>query len=273
MSHEQASRAGDPRVVVAIPTIKLDAHLDTAVDSVLCQTVSDVEVVVALDGLSVSGDRRPWMDDPRVRVTSSSRRLGTARTLNAVLGSTTAPFFARLDADDVAEPDRLEQQLEALDRHAEWIGVGSGATVIDEIGRSLGCIEVPPDDTARMLLKRNVFVHSAMLLRREPLERVGGYDPRCVRMQDYDLWLRLSTVGALGNVREPLVRYRVHQGMHSRNTPAFSASARTVLAARRRLARHLGVPLPLQYLDDLAWTAGQSLRSLGLRRPRYLTTS
>ncbi|WP_146232800.1 MULTISPECIES: glycosyltransferase [unclassified Curtobacterium] len=267
------SRCAPPRVTVAIPTVRLDAHLDAAVTSALTQTIDDLEVVVALDGEPIEDDRRSWMADPRVRIRTRPSRRGTAATLNAVLGATNTPFFARLDADDIAEPHRLERQIAALDEHPEWSGVGSAATVIDESGRPLGHIDVPTEDTARQLLRRNVFVHSAMVLRRSPLERVGGYDPDCVRMQDYDLWLRLSATCTLGNVPERLVQYRVHDGMHSRRTPAFSASARKVIASRRRLARSLGKPLVLQFAHDTGWTAGQVLRNAGLRRPRYLVTT
>ncbi|MDP9737182.1 MULTISPECIES: glycosyltransferase [unclassified Curtobacterium] len=268
-----ARRSGLPLVTVAVPTVRLDAHLDAAVASVLTQTIEDLEVVVALDGVPLEGDRPSWMADPRVRVLKTPSRQGTAATLNTVLGATHTPFFARLDADDIAEPHRLERQIAALDEHPEWAGVGSAATVIDQDGRPRGHIDVPTEDTARQLLRRNVFVHSAMVLRRPPLERVGGYDPGCVRMQDYDLWLRLSATCTLGNVGERLVQYRVHDGMHSRRTRAFSASARRVIASRRRLARSLGTPVVLQSAHDLCWTAGQALRNAGLRRPRYLVTT
>ena len=273
MSSSASRRAVKPRVTIAIPTVRLDDHLDAAVVSVLAQTVVDLEVVVALDGVLPESDRRSWMDDPRIRVVASRTKRGTAATLNTVLEATEAPFFARLDADDVAEPRRLERQLAALDEHPQWCGVGSAATVVDEHGRPFGHIDVPTEDTARLLLKRNVFVHSAMVLRRAPLERVGGYDPRCVRMQDYDLWLRMSTTCVLGNLPERLVQYRVHRDMHSRRTPALSASTRTVLASRRRLAEHLRVPLPLQHVRDVGWTAGQVLRNAGVRRPRYLAST
>ena len=259
-----------PAVSVLIPTVRMDEHLDIAVTSALAQTMGAVEVVVVLDGGEVGATPPEWAEDRRVTVLSSSERRGTASTLNTAIGRSSAPLVARLDADDVSEPERLARQVAALDAHPEWDGLGAAATVVDADGAVLGTIDVPTEDTARHLLRRNPFVHSSMLLRRRALDRVGGYDPRCVRMQDYDLWLRLSLEGTLGNLDEPLVQYRVHEGMHSRRTSPFSASARTVLASRRRLARRLGEPAARQLARDGVWTAGQALRNAGLRRPRYL---
>jgi glycosyltransferase involved in cell wall biosynthesis len=260
-------------VTVAIPAVRLDEHLDVAVASALAQTLPDVEVVVALDGTTLGSAPPHWAVHPRVRVLDGTHRTGTAATLNRAIADSTTPFVARLDADDIAEPHRLERQLAVLDADPRLDGVGSAATVIDERGRPIGHIDVPTENTAQHLLRHNPFVHSAMVLRRSALDRVGGYDPRCVRMQDYDLWLRLCTTGSLVNTAEPLVRYRVHDGMHSRRTSPLSESARRVLASRRRLARSLHEPVVRQSTRDAIWVASQVARNTGLRRPRYLTTT
>jgi GT2 family glycosyltransferase len=129
---------------------------------------------------------------------------------------------------------------------------------------------VPVDGIPVAMLRRNAFVHSSVMIRRAALELVGGYDERCVRMQDYDLWLRLASVGGVANLSDELVSYRVHDGMHSRVTSPFGRPARCVLASRIALARHLGRTTARQHAENALWTAAQVLRHAGLRRPRYL---
>lgn len=257
-----------PLVSAVIPAARRDAHLTAAVESLLAQTVTDLEVLVVLDGAS-GGSSLPT--DPRVRVVELTTRQGTPAALNHGLALARAPFVARLDADDLAHPTRFAEQLAHLREHQELIGVGSPVALIDEDDRPIGELDVPVgEDTAPLLLTRNVFVHSSMLLRRSALEAVGGYDTRCSRMQDYDLWLRLSRIGRLDNIPERLTSYRVHADMHSRRTSPFGLPARTVRRSRRALAAHLGQPRLVQLGRDASWTAAQLARHLGLRAPRYL---
>ncbi|MGU3410277.1 glycosyltransferase [Microbacterium sp. M1A1_1b] len=259
-----------PAVSVVVPAVRLDLHLRTALQSLLTQTLQDIEVVLVLDGVGDDGWDHP---DDRVRVLRLPTRQGTPAALNAGLVASAAPYIARLDADDVAEPERLERQLGALTARPDLVGVGSAALLIDGDDAVIGELEVPTGPgMAAHLLRRNVFVHSAMLLDAAALRAVGGYDERCLRMQDYDLWLRLSRVGALENTSERLVRYRVHDGMHSRQTNPFGRSAQVVARSRRALAQSLGRSRSTQAARDLVWTAGQTARHLGLRRPGYASS-
>ncbi len=258
-----------PSVSVVVPTVRLDHHLQEAVSSLQEQTLDDLEIVLVVDG-PASGPT-PGQDDPRVRVLRLPRRSGTPTALNVGLSACRAPLFGRLDADDVAEPHRLAVQTKALADDSELVGIGSAATVIDDRGAEIGHLRTADGlAVAPALLRRNPFVHSSMLLRTSAVLAVGGYDPRCNRMQDYDLWLRLAHLGRLDNLPEPLVRYRVHDAMHSRRTPPWGSAARTVRSSRRRLAKHLGERPATQAWRDLSWTAAQTARHLGLRGPRYL---
>jgi glycosyltransferase involved in cell wall biosynthesis len=256
-----------PRVSAVVPAARRDAHLVAAVESLLAQTLPDLEVIVVLDGAPPGP---PLPDDPRLRVHRFAERRGTPAALNQGLAMARGDYVARLDADDLAAPERLAVQVAVLDARRDLIGLGSCVTLIDQDDRRLGDLDVPLTDTARRLLVRNVFVHSAMLLRREALEAVGGYDLRCTRMQDYDLWLRLSRIGRLENSPHRLTSYRVHPGMHSRRTSPFGSPARTVRRSRRALAAHLGQPRAVQLARDAVWTGAQLVRHLGLRAPRYL---
>src|SRR5438132_699576 len=125
-----------------------------------------------------------------------------------------APLAARLDADDLALPERLERQLAFLAAHAEVGLLGTGAREVDEGGREVAVIRPPADDGAlrRMLIRRNPFVHSSVVMRRAVVERAGGYDGRLPVAQDYDLWMRMSRLAGLANLPERLVVRRLLPG-------------------------------------------------------------
>lgn len=260
-----------PAVSVVMPTVWLNEHFTKALDSVLAQTLRDLELIVVLDGIEDVDGVIPA--DDRIVVVRHETRRGTPAALNSGIAVARAPFVARLDADDLAKPERLERQLAVLRRRPDLVLLGSFAEVVDSVGESTGRIETPTEAIPTAMLRRNAFVHSSVVIRRAALDLVGGYDERCNRMQDYDLWLRLARVGAVANLPETLVSYRVHDGMHSRVTSPFGPAARCVMASRIALARHLGRAAVRQHVENAVWTAAQVLRHARLRRPRYRTVA
>jgi len=201
-----------------------------AVASVLAQTLDDLELIVLDDG---STDATPALlsalTDRRLRV-ERRPRAGLTRALNTALGLARAPIVARLDADDIALPERLAHQIAFLDAHPEIGVLGSAAREVDAQGRDVRVVRPPQDDGAlrRALIRRNPMVHSTVAMRRRDVEAVGGYDPRFAVAQDYDLWIRLAAVTRLANLSEPLVVRRLLPGRISiaRDAERLRAEAR-----------------------------------------------
>jgi len=203
-----------PAVSVLMPVHNGAPWVRDAVESILTQTLEDLELIVIDDG---STDATPEIlagaRDPRLRV-ERRERAGLTRSLNVALGLARSALIARLDADDVALPERLERQRAFLDAHAEVGLLGTGAREVDEAGRTAREVRPPADDRAirRALIRRNPFVHSSVMMRRSVLERVGGYDEALPVAQDYDLWMRMSRLTRLANLPAPLVVRRLLPG-------------------------------------------------------------
>ena len=152
------------KVSVVMPVRDGERFVAEAIGSVLGQTVSDLELIVVDDG---STDSTPALlagvADPRVRVLTQPPS-GLAPALNAGCAEAAAPVIARMDADDVALPDRLEWQLAFLDAHPDVALLGGGIVLVDEEGREF---DREPAAAAPALVDRNDLVHGTVVMRTE----------------------------------------------------------------------------------------------------------
>jgi glycosyltransferase involved in cell wall biosynthesis len=210
-----------PVVSVVLPVHDGERFLAEAVESILAQTLQDLELIVVDDG-STDGTQRvlAGFADERLRIVAEQHR-GLVHALGVGIAEARAPYVARMDADDVSEPRRLERQVELLERRPD---VGMAATwvvVIDESGRELSRRVLPSahEDLVRRLLLRNPFQHGSVLLRRDALEEAGGYRGDYGANEDYDLWRRLARSWELACVPEVLYRYRLHAAAVTRTDP------------------------------------------------------
>jgi glycosyltransferase involved in cell wall biosynthesis len=210
-----------PSVSVVLPVRDGKRFLREAIDSVLAQTLRDFELIVVDDG-STDGTSRvlDQLSDARVRVLRRPRE-GLVPALRTGLAEAQAEYVARMDADDVSEPERLRRQVTVLEQRPRVGMVATWTTVIDDAGRELRHEVLPSEyvDLARRLLLRNPFQHGSVLLRRAALEDVGGYRPDYGANEDYDLWRRLARSWELACVPEALYRYRVHPAAVTRTDP------------------------------------------------------
>ncbi len=234
-----------------------------AVDSVLAQTAADLELIVIDDGSTdATAELLAAARDARLRI-ERQPRVGLTRSLVRALALARAPLVARLDADDLAVPERLARQCVFLAAHPDVGLLGTGAREVDPSGREVALVRPPEDDAAirRALIRRNPFVHSSVLMRRALVEASGGYDPAFEVAQDYDLWMRMSRLTRLANLAEPLVARRLIPGRVSaaRDSARLRAEARIRWRAVRsgayppwcavyalRPALTLAVPPPLR---------------------------
>ena len=250
-----------PRISVVLPVRDGAAFLEQALESVLSQTLCELELIVVDDG---STDRTPEIlaraavRDRRVRVLPG-RSGGVVPALNEGCAAAAAPFIARLDADDVALPERLDQQVAVLDGHPEVGLVGGAYFAIDVRGGRRATFRLPAHDAAlrARLAKYNVFAHPAVAFRRDAFEQAGGY--RLAEAEDYDLWLRISEHWQLAAVPEPVLEYRYHHGQVSL-VRAHDQALATLAARRAAEFRRAGSDDPL---DNVTHATPEVLAALG----------
>lgn len=215
-----------------MPVLNAERFLAEALTSILDQTFADFEFLVVDDG---STDSTPGIleqfavRDGRLRVVRQERA-GLTPALNRGWRLARAPYIARMDGDDVSLPDRFARQVAFLDDHPRVGVVGGAFVVLTEQGERLGTITYATADRElrRDLRRYNCIPHPTAMIRREALERVGGY--RLERAEDYDLWLRIADDWQLANLPDPVLLYRHHANQYS--VAHLGRQATGALAAR-----------------------------------------
>lgn len=204
----------DPRITVLMPALNGADYLREAVDSVLAQTMDAFELLV-IDNASTDAtpDILRGCGDARLRVLRNERTVPLPVSLNRGLREARAPLVARLDADDIAKPQRLERQLAALRPGVALLG-----TWWDDFWQQDGARQiVPGPETAiehnaivESLAGGNPIAHPSVMLDRQVALAAGGYPEDFAYAQDYALWLRLARNHRLAVLPERLVMIRTH---------------------------------------------------------------
>jgi len=229
-----------PKISVIMGVKNGERFLREAVESILAQTFTDFEFIIIDDG---STDKTPDMlkafsyKDPRVKIITNPHNVGLTKSLNIGLRVARGEYIARMDADDVAMPERFEKQVKFLDEHAEHALVGSWGDVIDENGNEIGTFEYPAEDfeLKKILIKINPFIHASVMMRRSVLETIGLYDENWRFGQDYELYFRIARRFKIANISESLLKHRLNNGSITRTNNREQASL--ALKARWRAIR------------------------------------
>lgn len=204
-----------PTISVLLPVYNAQRYIAEALESVLNQTFTDFECLVIDDGSidrSLQILQRYAAQDPRIRLTSRPNQ-GFVKTLNEMLAQAKGEFIARMDADDIALPERFAHQVQFLREHPEVVCVGGAQDWIDEAGRLLIDHQEAAHDAEiqqQLLSGRTAINHPSALMRRQALLQIGGYDEAMYPSEDLDVWLKLGEIGRLANLEETVLKYRQH---------------------------------------------------------------
>lgn len=220
-----------PAVSVIMAAYNHGAFIPAAIESVLAQTMPDLELLVVDDGSTdATPDAvRPYLADPRVRYFRQENR-GQAAAKNHGIARSTGDFVAFLDADDVWLPRKLERQLPLFD--APRVGVvHSQREVIDARGkiRPTPRRKLPHGDVLNQLFVDNFVCFSSAVVRRTCFEARGVFDERFRVGIDYELWLRMAAKFLFRHVDEPLTLYRTGHGQLSDRKDERLATAFSIM--------------------------------------------
>ena len=255
MTSTYAQAKCNPKVCVVLPVRNGWPYLPAAVDSVLNQTYRNFELIVIDDGSTDEG--RAWLaaralQDDRLRLVANPGQ-GLVDALNHGMSLASGPYIARMDADDIAMPERFERQVAFLEANPSIAILGTQTAYMDENGHSIGFPSAYPTDPAQvshtLAEKGCVLVHPSIMGRREAILQAGGYRRRTEYAEDYDLWLRLDERYALANLPQTLLCYRRHPKQISHGVNWRQRLARDVALLSAR-ARRSGRPDPLDEIDD-----------------------
>lgn len=255
-----------PRAAVLLPARNAEATVWAAATSILRQTERDLELVLVEDG-SCDGTaallERLMERDRRVKVLRGPGE-GIARALDRGLEQCDAEVVVRMDADDVAHPERVESLLDALDRDPSLAAVGSQVRLFPRRTVREGMVRYASwlnGLVTKELVRRDLFVeaplvHPASAIRRADLERLGGWRDGDFP-EDYDLWLRLAAAGReLTNLPRALLSWRESAGRLTRTDPRYERKRHIELKCT-----HLARTFLSQTAEVAIWGAGETGRA------------
>lgn len=218
---EGESTEGDaPAISVVMAAFNAEPFIGEAIESVLGQTFSDLELIV-VDDASTDGTgevvARFAQLDGRVRILRNETNRGTGASLNRGIAAARADLVGRLDADDICLPHRFERQLQALRQDPDLVVSGTYLQYINADGDTLGISEAGPssdEDFARLRERGEpaMVMGGTALMRRDAFDEVGGFDPEFRSAEDLDLFSRMAHLGKVVAIPEPLLLYRIHRG-------------------------------------------------------------
>ncbi len=204
-----------PLVSVVVPVYNAGRYLRSALGSIIDQTYSDWEMICIDDGSNDSSSE--VLDEfarqyPRIQVVHQANA-GIVAALNRGCSLARGTFICRMDADDIAMQDRIALQVAYMHEHPNCVATGGAILSMDADAMPLGIQRLPRehDQIVSNLLNRHTgLFHPTSMIRRSAFEAVGGYRPEYQWIEDHDLWLRLSRLGALNNSDKVVLCYRQH---------------------------------------------------------------
>ena len=245
----------NPAISVILPVYNTEAYVREAVESILAQTFTDFELIIINDG-STDGSgailRELAARDTRIVLVERPNG-GLISALNDGLEMARADLIARMDADDVAMPERFALQHARMVQEPELAVLGSFFNIIDKDGsiiRLYDDLPVTPTE-ARSAVGGFLVAHPAVMMRRNAVLKAGGYRKAFCHAEDYELWLRMSDLGyAIANLPRPLLNWREHGDNVS--AAHWQAQGRsTILARLAHRVRKVGLPDPFEGVETI----------------------
>ena len=205
-------------ISVIMSVFNEEKYLQESIESILNQTYKDFEFIIVNDGsFHGTGEILRSYKDPRIRLINNEKNIGLTKSLNKAIKIAQGEYIVRQDADDISLPQRLEKQVEFLEKNPEIKVLGTFGYKIDKYGDILTkqTLPISSKQIKKTLIKRNPFVHTSVMIEKEIINRIGKYNEKFRTSQDYELWFRILRIAKVANLPLFLVKKRYHKDMVS----------------------------------------------------------
>lgn len=221
---------GKSLVSIIMGAYNCEDVIDQCIDSIITQTYKNWEFIIC-DDCSTDNTlkilKKYEKKDSRIKILHNERNCRLAASLNICLSVAQGEFIARMDADDISLPERLEKQVDFLEKHPEIDLVGCNRIIFDANGNRgvRKSIEYP---TKERLIKGSPFAHPTIVMKKSVYDALGGYtvSKQTMRAEDIDLWIRFYQNGYKGyNMQEVLYCY--HESIDDLKKRSLKAAVET----------------------------------------------
>lgn len=222
-----------PLVSILMPVFKTAPYLREALDSMLSQTFADFELIVLNDCSPDNAEEiLDTYDDSRIVRYKGEQNAGLSNVLNVGIGMARGKYIARMDSDDISLPQRLQVQVDYLDKHpdVDFVSVGMRLFGAKE---GIWIREINSEKVKIEALFHSPLLHASSVWRKDAFEKQGlRFRQEMVPAEDYDLWTRAMLKGLkLVNLPEVLYEYRIHETQATVQTDKTAAKSREVQMA------------------------------------------
>jgi len=211
-------------ISVIMSVYNAEKYLEKAIKSILTQSYHNFEFIIINDKSNDNSSDiiSKYADqDQRIKYIENKKNRGLTYSLNKALEFAQGEYIARMDADDISTPDRLEKQANYLKKNKELSLIGTSAYNIDEKGNIIAERNVPLkyEDIKKNINLVNPIIHPSVMFRKKDILAIGGYNEKFKKVQDYELWFRIIANGLkVENLADRLLYYRVNNQYFERKS-------------------------------------------------------
>jgi glycosyltransferase involved in cell wall biosynthesis len=210
-----------PQVSVIMPAFNAGRSIRKAIESILNQTLKNFEFIIVNDASTdkTSAIIQSYIKkDKRIRLVNNAHNLKIANSLNKGVALAKTDLIARMDADDISHPKRLETQYLFLKTHPKVAIVGANIAITDKAGKEIWKRTYPTqsEELKKIMLRYSPFAHPTVMFRKKVFDEFGGYNPQTVPCEDIDFWFKIAVKYNFANIPQTLLQYTLSKGSDNR---------------------------------------------------------
>ncbi len=217
----------EPLVSVIISAYNCEKYIEESINSILNQTYKNIEILLVDDNSTdntVKKIKKVIQGKKNVKFIQNTKNLGLTKNLNKLIEISNGEYIARMDADDVSDLTRIEKQVQYLINNPKITIIGSFGKYINERNELEEYKKMPisNDEIVKIMPKVNPIIHPSVMYRKNEIVRIGMYDERFKKVQDYDLWFRaMSNNLKFYNIPEALILLRRDRNYNKRKSKKY----------------------------------------------------